>query len=58
MKTIIVFAIYSILFELIVWGIFGYAVFVLNHNGWWMLLAVILSSGQLRLKHFGGKESE
>jgi len=49
------FAIYSILYEAIIWGVFGYAVFVLGHTGWWLLLAVILSGAQLKPRHFGIK---
>lgn len=50
---VIAFAIYSVLFEAIIWGIFGYAVFILNHSGWWMLLAFCLSGMQLKPSHFG-----
>jgi hypothetical protein len=47
------FAVYSILFEAIIWGVFGYAVFILGHSGWWMALAAVISGAQLRPKHFG-----
>ena len=47
------FCIYSVMFEAIVWGVFGYAVFWQNHSGWWMVLAVALSSSQLKPKSFG-----
>lgn len=50
---IIVFAVYSVLYELIIWGIFGWAVFVKGYSGWWMVLAVIMSGAQLKPKHFG-----
>jgi len=46
------FAVYSIIFESIVWGIFGWAVFIDNHSGWWMLLALLISGAQLKPKHF------
>ena len=38
------YLIYILLFESMVLGGIGYAVFVLDHNGWWMLLAVFLSA--------------
>lgn len=47
------FVLYSLLFEALVWGIFGYAVFILHHSGWWMALAVFISSAQFRPKSFG-----
>jgi len=50
---ILIFAIYTILYEAIVWGVFGYAVFIAGHSGWWVLLAVLISAGQLKPKHFG-----
>ena len=50
---IIIFAIYSVLFEMIIWGMFGWAVFEKGYSGWWMVLAVMMSSSQLKPKHFG-----
>ena len=51
------FVVYSVLFEAIIWGVFGYAVFVLGHCGWWMALAVFLSTSQLKYSAFiKGKE--
>ena len=47
------FAIYSILFECLVWGFFGYIVFWQDRSGWWLLLALFLSSAQLKPYHFG-----
>lgn len=54
MKTRIwAFAIYSICFEAIVWGLFGYAVFWKGFSGWWMAFAVVLSGCQLKPEQFG-----
>lgn len=53
MGPIIIFAVYSILFESIVWGIFGYAVFWKDHSGWWIVVAFIVSGSQLKPRHFG-----
>lgn len=47
------FALYSVLFEGIVWSLFGYAVFWQNRSGWWILVALLLSGAQLKPKHFG-----
>lgn len=47
------FMVYTVLFEAIVWGLFGWAVFWQGRSAWWMLLAVILSGAQLKPKHFG-----
>lgn len=47
------FAIYSVFYEAIIWGVFGYAVFILGHSGWWFVLAAVLSGCQLRPGHFG-----
>ena len=55
---VVVFAIYSILYEAIVWGIFGYAVFVKDRSGWWVLVAIICSGAQLKPKHFGIPEAK
>jgi hypothetical protein len=46
------FAFYSVIFEGIVWGIFGWAVFIGGHSGWWILVALLISGSQLKPKHF------
>ena len=46
------FVIYTILFESLIWGIFGWAVFVKGHSGWWFIFAAYLSSAQLRRGKF------
>lgn len=38
------YLIYIILFETLVLGGCGYAVFILGHSGWWFLLACICGS--------------
>lgn len=47
------FAAYSVLYEAIVWGLFGWAVFERGHSGRWMLLALVLSAAQLKPRSFG-----
>ncbi|MEK0451990.1 MAG: hypothetical protein RL088_4258 [Verrucomicrobiota bacterium] len=55
---VIVFAIYSILYEAIIWGIFAYAVFVKDRSGWWVLVAIMCSGAQLKPQHFGIPEAK
>lgn len=38
----VTYLIYIILWEALVFGGLGYAVFVLGHSGWWMLAAVFI----------------
>jgi hypothetical protein len=38
------YLVYILVYQLIVLGGTGYAVFVLEHSGWWFLLAVLLAS--------------
>lgn len=52
------FAVYSVLFEAIIWGLFGWAVFVNGYSGWWIIVAVIMSACQLKPKHFGIEQNE
>lgn len=50
---VIAFTIYSVIFESVIWGIFGWAVFVKGYSGWWMLLAMFTSCAQLKPSAFG-----
>lgn len=43
-KTII----YTIIYQISLLSVFGYAVFIDNHSGWWMLLYVVLSGSQFK----------
>lgn len=36
------YLIYIVLWEGLIFGGIGYAVFVLGHNGWWMLFALLV----------------
>jgi len=53
MNNIWAFVVYSILYEAIIWGIFGWAVFFNGHSGWWILVAMLMSSSQLQPRNFG-----
>jgi len=41
----ITYLIYIVLYESLILGGCGYAVFVLGHSGWWFVLAVFMSIG-------------
>jgi hypothetical protein len=43
MSAYVTYLIYIVLFEALVLGGTGYAVFVLGHSGWWFVLAAVLS---------------
>lgn len=55
---LLAFTVYTILYEMIIWGVFGYAVFIAGHSGWWMVLAVFMSSQQLKFKSFAATKEE
>lgn len=41
----ITYLFYILIYEGLIWGLFGYAVFSMGASGWWFLLAVLASSG-------------
>jgi len=43
MSAYITYLIYIVLFEVLIFGGTGYAVFVLEESGWWFVLAVFIS---------------
>lgn len=53
-----IFACYTVAYEAIIWGVFGYAVFGLGHSGWWMVLAMVASGCQLKPSTFGIPQPE
>lgn len=48
------YLIYTLVYETLVLGGTGYAVFVLGHSGWWFLLAALFSCGQYSPAKFYG----
>ena len=56
--ALIVFATYTVIYEAMIWSIFGWAVFINGGSGWWVLVAIFCSASQLKPKHFGIKVSE
>lgn len=47
------FALYSVLYESLIWLGFGYVVFILGHSAWWLAFALFMSFSQLKPRHFG-----
>jgi len=47
------FVIYSVCYEAIIWGLFGWGVFHKGVSGWWLLLAIWLSCSQWKPESFG-----
>jgi len=52
----IVFLIYCILFETLVLGGCGYVVFVMGYSGWWFVLAIAISTCQMKRHNFFNEE--
>jgi hypothetical protein len=50
---VISFTIYSLVYELLVWGMVVSAIYFLNWSKWTILTGVILSMSQLKHEHFG-----
>ena len=51
-----IFLAYTVLWQGFIWGMFGWAVFVDGHSGWWILLTVFLSGCQYKPGRFGIKD--
>lgn len=49
---LVCFTVYTIFYEAIIWGCFGYAVFFKDYSSWWILVAILVSGCQLRPKTF------
>jgi len=52
---LIMFLVYTILYECLVWIGFFFIVFIYDGSPWWAALAVFMSMSQLKPKHFGLK---
>lgn len=50
---LILFLIYTIVFEAMVLGGFGYVIFFMNYSMWLLIPMILLSGSQLKPKHFG-----
>jgi len=47
------FVIYTILWEIFIWGGAGYLVYFMDASAWLLILAVIMSSAQFQPRSFG-----
>lgn len=54
----LMYTIYIIVYESLVIGGCGYAVFILGHSGWWWMLAVLFSLGAYSPNKFINQQQE
>ena len=47
------FAFYSVCYQALIWGLFGWAVFLNGNSGWWIVLAIMISESQYAPDRFG-----
>lgn len=52
---LIIFVIYTILYETLIWGMVAGAIYYLKWNEWTVLVGIIMSGAQLKPNHFGLK---
>lgn len=50
---LVLFLLYTILYEVMVWGLVSYSIVVLKWEWYIMFLGIFMSSAQLRPIHFG-----
>ncbi len=50
---ILMFTIYTLIYEMLVWGLVSGAIYFHNWNEWTVLVGIIMSVSQLKPKHFG-----
>ena len=50
--TLVLFVIYTIFYESLIWGLTACAIYFLNWSEWTVLAAIIASSEQLKYKSF------
>ena len=49
------FFMYTIMYEVLIWGLFLYLIVYHDWNEWTIVVAIIMSGSQLKPKHFGLK---
>lgn len=54
----LVFLIYTIFWQSMVWIGGGYIVFFLEYSAWWLILVIVVSSSQYPPEKFGIKEGD
>jgi hypothetical protein len=50
---LILFTIYTIMYESLIWGLTASSIYYVNMDKWIILVAIVMSSAQLRPIHFG-----
>lgn len=49
------FLIYTIIYEVLIWGLTSASIYFLNCSFWIIIVGMIMSNAQLKPKHFGLK---
>jgi len=47
------FTIYTLIYEILIWGVFLYLIVYQNWNEWTIVLAMLMSASQIQPEHFG-----
>ena len=50
---LVIFLLYTIIYETMIWGLFLYLIIYENWNEWTIIVAIMMSGAQLKPKHFG-----
>lgn len=50
---LLLFTIYTIIYECLIWGLVAGAIYYLKWNEWTVIVGMIMSTSQLKPKHFG-----
>jgi len=52
---LVLFTLYTILYEILVWGLVASSIYFLNWSEWTVVVGMLMSASQLKPKHFGLK---
>lgn len=50
--TLVLFVIYTVFYESLIWGLTASAIYFLNWSEWTVLVAILMSSSQLQYRSF------
>jgi len=50
---LVLFTVYTILYETLIWGLVAYAIYFLNWSEWTVIVGILMSGAQLKPKYFG-----
>jgi hypothetical protein len=53
LSKLILFTIYTIVYECLIWGLTASAIYYLHWSEWTVLVGMIMSGSQLKPNHFG-----